>query len=135
MKRVVYHRLAASELIKAGVFYEKRRPWLGEAFLKAVDAIRDRIRENPARGRPEVAGLRSLKVRRFPYRLFYEDQPDVCGSWPWLTWRGGLDTGADALSKDIGKRHRHVAIMPFDFVDFDVKLAEKPRKFYRVRQP
>jgi len=25
--------------------------------------------------------------------------------------------------------------MPFDFVDFDVKLAEKPQKFYRVRQP
>ena len=25
--------------------------------------------------------------------------------------------------------------MPFDYVDFDVKLSEKPRKFYRVRQP
>ena len=29
----------------------------------------------------------------------------------------------------------NVPAMPFDFVDFDVKLAEKPRKFYRVRQP
>jgi hypothetical protein len=29
----------------------------------------------------------------------------------------------------------NVATMPFDFVDFDVKLADKPRKFYRVRQP
>jgi hypothetical protein len=26
------------------------------------------------------------------------------------------------------------AVMPFDFVDFDVKLANKPQKFYRVRQ-
>jgi plasmid stabilization system protein ParE len=76
MKRVVYHRLAASELIKAGVFYERRRPWLGEAFLAAVDATRDKIRENPARGRQEAAGLRSLKVRRFPYRLFYDEQPE-----------------------------------------------------------
>jgi len=25
--------------------------------------------------------------------------------------------------------------MPFDFVDFDVKLTDKPQKFYRVRQP
>jgi hypothetical protein len=25
--------------------------------------------------------------------------------------------------------------MPFDYVDFDVKLSEKPQKFYRVRQP
>ena len=29
----------------------------------------------------------------------------------------------------------NVAAMPFDFVDFDVKIAEKPQKFYRVRQP
>jgi hypothetical protein len=32
-------------------------------------------------------------------------------------------------------RRTNVATMPFDFVDFDVKLADKPRKFYRVRQP
>lgn len=25
--------------------------------------------------------------------------------------------------------------MPFDFVDFDVKVSEKPQKYYRVRQP
>jgi len=25
--------------------------------------------------------------------------------------------------------------MPFDYVDFDVKLSERPQKFYRVRQP
>ena len=29
----------------------------------------------------------------------------------------------------------NVATMPFDFVDFDVKLTNKPQKFYRVRQP
>jgi hypothetical protein len=29
----------------------------------------------------------------------------------------------------------NVPVMPFDFVGFDVKLSEKPRKFYRVRQP
>ncbi len=25
--------------------------------------------------------------------------------------------------------------MPFDFVDFDVRISEKPQKVYRVRQP
>jgi len=25
--------------------------------------------------------------------------------------------------------------MPFDYVDFDVKLSEKPQKFCRVRKP
>ena len=29
----------------------------------------------------------------------------------------------------------NVPAMPFDFVDFDVRIAEKPQKFYRVRQP
>ena len=29
----------------------------------------------------------------------------------------------------------NVPSMPFDFVDFDVKLSEKPQKYYRVRQP
>ena len=29
----------------------------------------------------------------------------------------------------------NVPAMPFDYVDFDVKLSEKPQKFYRVHQP
>ena len=29
----------------------------------------------------------------------------------------------------------NVATMPFDYVDFNVKLTNKPQKFYRVRQP
>jgi len=29
----------------------------------------------------------------------------------------------------------NVTTTPFDFVDFDVKITDKPRKFYRVRQP
>ena len=75
MKHVVYHRLAASELILASVFYENCRPFLGERFLAAIDFTRDKIVENPDRGRPESLGLRSLKVRRFPFRLFYDEQP------------------------------------------------------------
>jgi len=29
----------------------------------------------------------------------------------------------------------NVPAMPFDYVDFDVKISEKPQKYYRVRQP
>ena len=29
----------------------------------------------------------------------------------------------------------NVPVMPFDYVDFNVKLSEKPQKYYRVRQP
>jgi hypothetical protein len=71
MKRVVYHRLAASELVDAAVFYEQRRPLLGDKFINETDAARDKILENPVRGRREKFGLRSFKLRLFPYRLFY----------------------------------------------------------------
>jgi hypothetical protein len=29
----------------------------------------------------------------------------------------------------------NILTTPFDYVDFDVKLSEKPQKYYRVRQP
>ena len=29
----------------------------------------------------------------------------------------------------------NIPVIPFDFVDFDVKISDKPQKFYRVRQP
>ena len=76
MKRVVYHRLAANELVPAAVFYEGRRVNLGDEFITEIDSARDRIRANLKRGRAEKFGLRSFKVRRFPYRLFFVDEPN-----------------------------------------------------------
>jgi hypothetical protein len=38
MQRVVYHRLAAAELVKSARFYERRRPKFGDRFLLAVEA-------------------------------------------------------------------------------------------------
>jgi len=29
----------------------------------------------------------------------------------------------------------NVPAMPFDYAGFDVKIADKPQKFYRLRQP
>ncbi len=38
MKRVVYHRRAAAELLESARFYDQRRAGLGDEFLTAVDA-------------------------------------------------------------------------------------------------
>jgi hypothetical protein len=51
------------------------------------------------------------------------------GKWPTLP-RGG---GEAQDVKVVG--HYAYLVMPFDYVDFEVKLSEKPHKFYRVRQP
>ena len=76
MKRVVYHRLAAKELIKSAALYEAARPFLGERFLDAVNLVLLLVQQHPALGLPGRVGTRSRPVRRFPYRIFYLEQPD-----------------------------------------------------------
>ena len=76
MKPVVYHRLAASELIKSAEFYTHRNASLGEAFLSTVGATLPKIQRNPELGKPGRLGTRSWKTRRFPFRIVYLVQPD-----------------------------------------------------------
>jgi len=76
MKPVAYHPLAESELIQSAVFYEARREFLGEELLLAVEEALATIQRHPGVGRPEKAQSRSYKLRRFPYRLFYQEQTD-----------------------------------------------------------
>src|SRR5260370_35865623 len=76
MKPVVYHRLAASELIKSAKFSERRSPTLGDAFLSAADATLPKIQRNPELGKPGKLGTRSWKTKRFPFRIVYLEQPD-----------------------------------------------------------
>src|SRR6185503_18134776 len=76
MKSVGYHRLAENELIRSAVFYERRRRFLGEQFLVAVEDAVASLRSNPAIGRREKHETRSLRVRRFPFRVIYQEQAD-----------------------------------------------------------
>jgi plasmid stabilization system protein ParE len=76
MKRVVYHRLAANELWKSADFYEKRRPFWGDVFVAAVEVTWAIAQKHPLLGRPEAHGARSLRVKRFPFRVVYLDQSD-----------------------------------------------------------
>ena len=76
MKRVVYHRLAAAELIKSARFYGRRRPKLGDEFLSAVEAVQELIRTQPQLGRRGLLNTLSFRTRRFPFRVVYELQSD-----------------------------------------------------------
>ena len=76
MKRVVYHRLAAGELINSVRFYEERRPLLGEEFLSEVELSVQAARKRPGLGRPGKHNTRSYRVHRFPFRVVYQIQPD-----------------------------------------------------------
>ena len=76
MKRVVYHCLAAKEHIKSAVFYEKRRLALGDEFISEIAATILRIQRQPELGRVGKHGERGRRVKRFPFRIVYEIQPD-----------------------------------------------------------
>jgi len=76
VKRVVYHRLAATEHIKSARFYERRRIALGDEFIAEVDAAILRIQRQPELGPVGKYDERSRRVRRFPFRIVYEIQPD-----------------------------------------------------------
>ena len=76
MKRAVYHPLAGSELIESSLFYERRRRFLGEEFIIAVEDTIRKISANPQHGRMEKPDSRSYKVERFPFRVVYREQAD-----------------------------------------------------------
>jgi hypothetical protein len=76
VKRVVYHRLAAKELVESAASYEAARPLLGDRFLDEVEIALLLAQRHSTLGLPGTAGTRSRRVRGFPYRLVYLKQPD-----------------------------------------------------------
>lgn len=71
-KAIRYRRAARTELRDAYRWYEARHPGLGEDLLRRVDEALDRIRQGPD-AFPVVhpAGIRRVRVGRFPYAVFY----------------------------------------------------------------
>ena len=77
MKPLHVVALAQDELRDARDWYERQGPGMGRRFVEAVGVVLEHIRENP-RQFPVVHGeLRRALVRRFPYGVFFLDQPAV----------------------------------------------------------
>lgn len=93
-------------------------------FVEWVAVINDRI--YLADGPGGLVVLTSLPDVQFTVRV------DATSSVPFTV------ESATSLASPVGWAPlltTNLTTMPFDFVDFDVKVAEKPQKFYRVRQP
>ena len=66
---------ADRDVESAFVWYEERRPGLGDEFLEEVDAAVARIAQN-CRAHQVVRGrIRRAVVHRFPYLIFYVIEP------------------------------------------------------------
>ena len=62
---------AAADIEEAFVWYEARRPGLGDEYLEAVSQAITAIREAPRMHGVIHRDVRRAKVRRFPYSVFY----------------------------------------------------------------
>jgi plasmid stabilization system protein ParE len=72
VKRVVVRPAAAADIEDAYEWYESQQPGLGDEFLAALRATRDRLLEHPE-AYPVLHRntRRALIPQRFPYALFY----------------------------------------------------------------
>src|SRR5262245_25469397 len=68
---VRFHRLAIREYEETRSWYERRREGLGEAFTDEVDRAIARIAKSPIRWPVCFVKFRRVRLRRFPYLLYY----------------------------------------------------------------
>jgi plasmid stabilization system protein ParE len=57
-------------------WYEEQRAGLGEAFADQVQVVFDRIAKMPQLHQKVLKEVRRAVVRRFPYCIFYREEPD-----------------------------------------------------------
>src|SRR5262245_46815422 len=70
--RVVFLRLADREYLDAFRWYAAKSIFKAQRFRDAVGHSVGRIAANPAIGAPSLRGCRWVRVRRFPYLLYYD---------------------------------------------------------------
>lgn len=69
-------RAAEDELVDAAQYYESQRVGLGREFLDAVSDAEAMVQRNSETWAFYDAPVRSCRVMRFPYRLFYVERTE-----------------------------------------------------------
>jgi toxin ParE1/3/4 len=73
---VVYRLAASREAIEAAREYERQRQGLGGVFLDEIARIEHHISDAPGLYQRVEAQIRRAALRRFPFGLFYLEEPD-----------------------------------------------------------
>ena len=74
--RIVSHPEADEELSEAALWYERKQPGLGSAFLNEFERTIGRMVSNP-KGWSQLKGShRKLNLDRFPYAIVYKHKAD-----------------------------------------------------------
>ena len=74
---LVIRRQAKADLRRSARWYERQLFGLGRDFVAEVDAVVDRIVENPLQYQIIYRDIRRAQTHRFPYGLFYRIDGDT----------------------------------------------------------
>ena len=77
MTSIVVRPAAAADIDEAFLWYERRRPGLGEEFLVELQAALQDIAARPSLHAVIHRNTRRALLRRFPYGVFYRIYDDV----------------------------------------------------------
>ena len=77
MSEPVFGKSALADLQCAQAWHEAQREGLGGEFMLAVEAGIASLTRNPAGNRCVVAGFRQVRLRRFPYVIYYCIEAEV----------------------------------------------------------
>lgn len=68
---IVFRPEAETDVLEARDWYEQQRPGLGAQFADALDELMVRIESQPMLYAPAHADVRRVKLKRFPYVVYY----------------------------------------------------------------
>jgi plasmid stabilization system protein ParE len=69
---ILFHRLATQDYLVALRWYAERSGWAAQRFREAVGKTLERIAQNPEQGTIYRERFRWLRLRTFPYVIYYE---------------------------------------------------------------
>lgn len=75
-RRLVVQARARGEIADAHAWYEAQARGLGAEYLRALDAVLQRVAREPALYAPVHGTVRRAMLRRFPYGVFYTESAD-----------------------------------------------------------
>ena len=75
MLEIKYHPNAIAEAFRSAEYYDRQQKGLGKEFFDELDGAIHSILDDPLRAKVEFNCIRSRRLRRFPFRIYYIVDP------------------------------------------------------------
>ena len=75
MREIKHHPKALAETFHSARYYDRQRRGLGAEFFNELDHAIAQLRADPLRRPADEDGVRSWRLRRFPFRAYYVVDP------------------------------------------------------------